>query len=420
MSAPDASATDADAPLLIRDARVITMADAGALPRASVWIEAGRIRAIEPAIEPPSGTRPRARVIEAAGRVLMPGFVDAHTHALWAGSRLDEFEARADGVSYLERLAAGGGILSTVRAVRAASRPRLVDRLRGRLDAVLRAGTTTIEVKSGYGLSTPAELTSLHAIAEAADTHPGTVVPTALLGHAVDPEVPDFFERTVHETLPAVSAAFPGIPIDAYCEEGAWPLDRCVELFEAARAAGHPFRVHADQFHPLGMTEWAADHGALSVDHLEASTPEGIARLARSDTRAVFLPACGLHLDDRYADARAFLDAGGSPERAVIATNFNPGSAPTISMPLVVALAVRKLGLGIDDALRACTVNAARLLGFEDRGTLEPGMRADCILLRHTDERMLAYELGGDPVELVVCGGRPIERSEPSAPRADA
>jgi len=354
--------------------------------------------------EPPPGTD----VVEADGRVLLPGFVDAHTHALWAGDRLDEFAAQCAGASYLDVLAAGGGIMSTVRAVRAASREELATTLRARLGRMLRAGTTTVEVKSGYGLSTEHELKSLHAIADAAGAFPGTVVPTALLGHAVDPDVPDFVARTVNETLPAVSEAFPGVAVDAYCERSAWSPEACIRLFEAAMRRGHPFRVHADQFTPLGMTEWAADHGALSVDHLEASTPEGVERLARSGSYAVALPVCGLHLDDRYADGRRFLDTEGGTGRLVIASNFNPGSAPSFSMPLVIALAVRKVGLTIEEALAGCTVKAARLLGFEDRGTVEPGARADLVLLRHRDERLLAYELGSDPVEMVVCGGDPV------------
>jgi imidazolonepropionase len=392
--------------ILVQDARVVTMTDRGTLERASVLLEGERIAAVATDIDVPDG----ATVVDAAGRVCMPGFVDAHTHALWAGDRLDEFAAQCAGASYLDVLAGGGGIMATVRAVRATPREKLAAILGTRLRRMLAAGTTTVEVKSGYGLSTEHELTSLHAIQEAAAAFPGTIVPTALIGHAIDPDVPDFVERTIGETLPAVSESFPGITLDAYCERSAWPLDACIRLFEAGRELGHPFRVHADQFNALGMTEWAADHGALSVDHLEASTESGIGHLAASGTYAVMLPACGLHLDDRYADGRSFLDAGSGSGRLVIATNYNPGSAPTFSMPLIVALAVRKLRLTIDEALRACTVEAARLLGLNDRGVLESGARADCLLLRHHDERAVAYELGADPVDVVICGGRVVQR----------
>lgn len=400
------------ASLLIRDARVVTLTDRGTLERASVLVRGERIVSVGPDIPAPDD----ARVIEADGRVLLPGFVDAHTHALWAGDRMDEFEAQLAGASYLEVLEAGGGIMSTVRAVRDASRAELTDLLEGRLARMLRAGTTTVEIKSGYGLSTEHELESLRAIGDAAARFPGSVVRTALLGHAIDPDVPDFVDRTIEETLPAVSDAFPGVTVDAYCERSAWSLDACIRLFEAARVRGHPFRVHADQFNPLGMTEWAAAHGAVSVDHLEASTAEGLERLARSVSYAVMLPACGLHLDDRYADGRAFVEAAGSADRLVIATNYNPGSAPTFSMPLIMALAVRKLGLTVDEGLSACTVNAARLLGLVDRGTIDSGMRADMLLTDLRDERMLAYEIGGDPVEVVVCGGRVVRGGEPRGP----
>ncbi len=389
-------------PLLLKDARVVTMTGEGTLERASVLVMRDTIHAVAPDLDAPPG----ARIIDAAGRVVMPGFVDAHTHALWAGDRLDEFEAQRAGASYVEILQAGGGIMSTVRAVRKASLDDLASSLGARLWDMLSSGTTTMEVKSGYGLSTADELKSLAAIRQAAGAFPGTVIPTALLGHAVDPDVPGFVERTVEETLPAVSEAHPGIAIDAYCEPAAWSLDDCVRLFEAAQELGHPFRVHADQFTSLGMTEWAATHGALSVDHLEASSKATLDVLAASRAYGVLLPLCGLHLDDRYADGRALVDGCGDPRRVVVATNYNPGSAPGCSMPLVVALATRKLGLTVDEALRACTVNAARLLGYRDRGTVTPGARADLLVLRHRDERELAWALGGNPVQVVVCGGR--------------
>ncbi|MFN7021709.1 MAG: imidazolonepropionase [Phycisphaerales bacterium] len=418
--------------LAILDARVLTMRGdgvaspssegLGVLPRASVLVESGRISRIEPGDD---GARavlaaePRT-VIDARGRVLMPGFVDAHTHACWAGDRLDEWLYQRRGRSYLDVLRSGGGIMSTVRAVRAASVETLAADLRRRLHRMLDDGSTTVEVKSGYGLSTEAELKMLRAIADVASTFPGTVVPTALLGHALDPDHPDgpeaFVDDTIAKTLPAVSRAYPGITIDAYCESGAWSVEQCVRLFEAASKLGHGFRVHADQFNALGMVERAIGLGARSVDHLEASTPESLARLALSPaTYGVVLPVCGLHVDDRYADARAFLDA--SPQaRLVIATNFNPGSAPCGSMPLAIALAVRKCGLWPHEAIRAATAAPADLLGLSDRGRIEPGLRADLVLLRHTDERALAYELGFRHADAVVCGGRVVTADQ--APKA--
>ena len=344
--------------------------------------------------------------IDAAGRVLMPGFVDAHTHALWAGDRLDEWELKRAGKSYLDILKAGGGIMSTVRAVRAATPEQLAANVACRFRTMLREGTTTVEVKSGYGLSTADELKMLRAAATGAGRVPGmSVVLTALLGHAIDPGQTEFVCTTVCESLDAVHREFPGVAVDAFCEQGAWSFDECVRLFERARSLGHPVRVHADQFNDLGMTRWAVEHGARSVDHLEATRPEVLGMLAASETFGVMLPCTGFHTDGRYADGRGFVDAGG---KLVIATNCNPGSAPTSSVPLAIALAVRFLKLTPGEAMMACTRNAAALLGLGDRGVIVPGARADVILLRHTDERMLAYEFGGNPVEAVFCGGERV------------
>jgi imidazolonepropionase len=351
---------------------------------------------------------PGEAVLDAAGRVLLPGFVDAHTHALFAGDRLDEFELKLRGQSYLEILAAGGGILSTVRAVRAASVDELVRGLEQRLGVFLAQGTTSLEIKSGYGLRTEDELKMLRAIARAAQGFCGSIVPTALLGHALDPDEPHFVDRVVNETLPAVHAEFPGITIDAYCERGAFGVADCKRLFERALTLGHPVRLHVDQFSELGGLELALALGARSVDHLEATSPAELRELAASQSFAVLLPASGFHTDERYADARTLLDLGG---RVVLASNFNPGSSPCSSLPLVIALAVRKLRMTALEAIHACTSQAAALLGFADRGTLRAGARADLVLLRHTDERQLAFELGGNPVESVYVAGRRVTRA---------
>lgn len=401
--------------LLIRNARVVTLAEGlrprrgaalgnlGVLPKADVLVEGDTIVGVGPTI---STLVPVGREIDAGGRVLMPGFVDCHTHALWAGSRLDEWQRLVAGEAYLEILKSGGGIMSTVRAVRAANEDELVENLLGHLNAMLRAGTTTVEVKSGYGLSTGAELKMLRAITRAGEKWLGTVVQTALIGHALDNDRANFVEVTIQETLPAVSAAFPGITIDAFCEAAAWTVADTVRLLEAAGAAGHPVRVHADQFHSLGMLREAVRIGARSVDHLEASSATDLEFLAASKTFGVILPVCGLHTDGRYAKVRRFIDQGGA---LAVASNCNPGSAPCLSMALPIALASRFCGLGPLEALAAATVNAATVLGLSDRGTIAPGQRADLVLLRHTDERHLAYELGGNPVEVVVCAGEVTE-----------
>jgi imidazolonepropionase len=397
--------------LLIRKARVVTppegvgyrrgaeMAELDARDRTDVLVEAGRIREVGQGIAPPAGSR----VVEGEGRVLVPGFVDAHTHACWAGSRLDEWELRLGGAGYSEILKAGGGILSTVRAVRETSEAALAAALRVRLGWLLQEGTTAVEVKSGYGLETESELKMLRAIRRAGRDWPGRVVPTACIGHAKDPDVADFVERVIEEVLPAMHREFPGVAVDAYCEEGAWSAKECVRLFQAARELGHPLRIHVDQFNSLGMVEQALEMGARSVDHLEASSAATLGRVARSRAAAVLLPVSGFHVDDRYADGRTLVNEGAA---VVLATNWNPGSAPSPSIPLAMGLGVRKNGLTPHEALTAVTVNGAHLLGLGDVGRIAPGRRADLVLLRCRDERELAHTVGGSPVLLVVCGGR--------------
>ncbi|GMV25129.1 MAG: imidazolonepropionase [Phycisphaerae bacterium] len=385
---------------LLHNARIVSPGDP-VIPRGDVLIEGDRIVAVAPSIQL---IRPPDTVIDARGRVLMPGFVDCHTHACFAGSRLDEWDLRRRGATYLEILAAGGGIMSTVRAVRAASQSQLADLLRQRLDVMLRGGTTTVEIKSGYGLTLEHELKMLRAIDDAASTWPGTVVKTALLGHAVDPDIPDFFNATIGRTLDAVHAEFPGIAVDVFCEKGAWPVDQARRLLARAVEHGHPVRAHVDQFNSLGFLPIAIALGARSVDHLEATTAAdiGVIAAARDRTVAVGLPVCGFHVDGRYANLRAITDAGG---RAAIATNLNPGSAPSSSMPFAVALAVRHCGLVVDESIDACTRTAAAVLGLDDRGVIKPGARADLVLLDHDDERSLACDVGGNPAAAVICGG---------------
>jgi imidazolonepropionase len=402
---------------LIRNARVLTIAgagagarrgaeamnDAGVLEKADVLISraggadsAGVVQRVAPAIQL---FVPADREIDAAGRVLMPAFVDCHTHACFAGDRLDEWQMKRRGAAYMDILRAGGGIMSTVRAVRAATRRELTDLLRERLALIAKAGTGVVEIKSGYGLTLEHELKMLRVIADAATSFPGAVVPTALLGHAIDPDVPAFIERTIGETLDAVHEEFPGIAVDAFCEQGAWPAEATARLLRRALDLGHPVRVHADQFTSLGMTRQAVSLGAVSVDHLEASTADDLDALAASETFAVGLPACGFHVDGRYADLRRLIDRGA---KVSIATNFNPGSAPTWSMPAAMALAVRRCGLTPAEAIIAGTANAASLLGLSDRGRIVDGASTPLLLLRHRDERTLALEFGVDPIAEII------------------
>jgi len=396
-------------PLLIRNARILTLAgpngprrgkdlaELGILPQGDVLVSEGKITAVGPRVEGPAD----AEIIEAQGRVLLPGFIDCHTHACWAGDRLAEWDQKLRGIPFQEILKQGGGIHATVLAVREATQKQLAANLRDRLGAMLREGTTTVEVKSGYGLNPETEMKMLRAIRRAAAEWPGTVVATALLGHAFEGDLDDYARMVVKDMLPEVSREFPDITVDAYCEEGAWSVDACVKFFEKARKH-HPIRVHTDQFTSRGMIPEAVRLHARSVDHLEAATKKDLIALAQSPTVGVILPCTALHTDQRFMRARLFLDQGGA---LALATNCNPGTSPSHSLPLAIALAVRFCGLTPAEAILAATVNAAAVLGLTDRGTIAAGQRADLLLLRHKDERQLAYELGGNPVDVVIVGG---------------
>ncbi len=408
--------------LLIRHARVLTLApsaseggvvgavkprrgasmrELGVISRGDVLMENGVIAAVGTGLPLPAG----AEVIEADGRVLMPGFVDCHTHACWAGDRLDEWDEQASGASGAGATKRKDGLLMTVLAVRESTRKQLAAGLRTRLDLMLRAGTTTAEVKSGYGLTLEAELKMLHAIQRASQEWPGTIVGTALLGHGIEGDAAAYTRNVVRETLPAVWHEFPGIAIDACCAEDAWPVEACVRLFERARKHGLPVRVQTDGARPPGMIAEALNLHARSIDHLEAATKEDLVAIAGSDTCAVMLPATSFHLRRRYPRAGAFVDSGGL---LALATNYGPGNGPAYSMGFVIALAVRECGLTVAEAITASTVNAAAVLGLNDRGTIETGRRADLILLRHRDERMLVHEIGGNAIDAVICGGRKV------------
>lgn len=407
--------------ILIRNARILTLAAPGSDPAAPVrprrgadlrelgviakgdaWIADGRIAAVGPAGSL-TNIPADAETIDADGRVLMPGFVDCHTHACHADDRLDEWTRVLAGESPREIQRLGGGLHATVRAVRELSRKQLAANLRAKLDRMLRGGTTTIEVKSGYGLTEEAELKMLHAIRRAADDWPGTVVPTALLGGALDGDIAIYTRNVVREILPAVWHEFPGIAIDARCDDGAWPLEACVRLFERAHKHGLPLRVQADRHAPTGMIAEALRLHARSVDDLSAAGVADLKALAASDTFAVLLPATNFH-ENRPMPRVGVLTEGGA--LLALATNHNPGTSPTHSMPFVIALAVRYGGLSVAEAIVAATVNPAAVLGFQDRGVIEPGRRADLILLRHRDERALAHEFATDPIDLVIAGGQ--------------
>lgn len=342
------------------------------------------------------------------GVAVVPGLTDPHTHAIWAGDRLADFEARLAGVPYEEILARGGGIRSTMRATAAASVGELVHLARPRLEALLRSGAATIEVKSGYGLDFGAELRMLEAVRELGATFPGTLVPTLLIHVPPTGGREEYVRGVCEELIPAVAAEGLAAAADVFCEREAFTVEETRAILTAARARGLGVKLHADQFHALGGVELACELGALSVDHLEASGEAQIQALAGSNTVATVLPGVTLHLGLPAAPARRLVDAGAC---VAVGTDLNPGSSPLFSAALALALAVRLCGLTPAEALTAGTVNAAAALGLRDRGALVPGARADFLALHSADWRDLVYTLGENPVRDVVVGGQHIKET---------
>lgn len=346
--------------------------------------------------------------LDGRGGTLIPGLVDAHTHLPWAGSREGEFSLRLAGKSYQEIAAAGGGILSTVRATRAADEAELAANTTARLDRMLAWGTTTAEVKSGYGLSLDDELKQLRAIARAAATHVIDVVPTLLAAHEFPPEFRDdrdgYVDLVVDEIIPAAADAGLAYFCDVFCEEGVYSVDQARRVLTAGQAHGMAPRLHADEFVDSGAATLAAELRAVSADHLVAVSDAGIEALAASGVFAVLLPGVSFFLmKEDYAPARRLLAAG---VPIVLATDCNPGSSHTESLPFIVQLAVFHMGLPIEACLTAVTLNAACCLGrSEELGSIEVGKRADLVLLEAPNLLHLGYHFGINPVSLVIKGG---------------
>jgi imidazolonepropionase len=336
--------------------------------------------------------------LDGSGLSALPGLVDCHTHPAWGGDRVQEFSLRAAGAGYEELHAAGGGIRSTVAATRALNEQALHERVRRHATWMLRHGTATWEGKSGYGLDRETELASLRAIRAAGG------VPTWLGAHAVPPEFDDadaYLDFLLAEVLP--EAATLAEAADVFLERGAFDGAQARRYLEACRDAGLALRLHGDQFTESGAIPLAVELGARSVDHLEATGPDGVRTLAATGVTGVLLPASALFLGRPMPPARALVDAGAA---VALATDFNPGSAFTTSLPLVCSLACTQLRLSPAEALSAVTVNAAHVLDRPQAGRLAPGSAADITLLDAPDWRYLAYHLAGDVVACVVKDGR--------------
>jgi imidazolonepropionase len=341
---------------------------------------------------------------DVAGAAVIPSLVDPHTHAVWAGDRLGDFEARAAGVSYERILAAGGGIRSTVRDTAEASVLDLITLARPRIARLVEGGATTIEVKSGYGLDPEAELRSLEAICAIRDKAKVRISPTLLihLPPAAGEERPTYLRMVTDELILKVAERKLATAVDVFIEREAWHPEEAAAIFRAADAAGLKVKAHVDQFHAIGGVAVALEHNALSVDHLEASGDREIAAIAASATVATLLPGVTLHLGIGAAPGRALIDAGAC---VAVATDLNPGSSPLYSPQHALALAVRLNGLTPAEALTAATVNAAAALGMSDRGAIVPGARADLVALEYSDWRGVAYTLGASPIAQVFIAG---------------
>lgn len=399
--------------------RGAAMREVGVVADGAVAVAGGRIVAVGPEAELRAWYRARAE-LDADGGAVLPGLVDPHTHVVYAGDRVGEFERRIGGATYQEIMAEGGGIASTTRATRAASAAQLMAETRRRLDQMLRLGTTTAEAKTGYGLEPAAELRQLEVTAALDAAHPIDLVPTFLGAHAVPPEYAGradaYVALVVEEMLPAAARwyaasrfAAAGVPmfVDVFCERSAFDVGQSRRVLEAARALGLPLKAHVDEFSELGGLALALELGAVSVDHLDVTGPEGVALLAASPAVGVVIPTVPFNLGGtQFAPARAMVDAGAA---IALTTDINPGSAPCPSLPLAMAIACRYQRLLPAEALCAATLNAAHAIGLGDRvGSLEPGKAADVIVLDTPDWRHLAYEFGGNLVRTVVKGGRVV------------
>ena len=383
----------------------------GLIPNAAMLIEDGRITAAGSYIELVSKIPPHAVVVDAGGRCVTPGFVDAHTHLCFAGNRAAEFEQRIAGATYQEIAAAGGGILRTVALTRAASVEELLASTRQHRDWMLRSGTTTIEAKSGYGLDRATELRMLQVLARLNSEGPARIISTLLAAHTVPPEFAarraDYVNWIVDELIPEVAKARLARFCDAFCDDHAFTVNETRRVLVAAKEHGLRLRLHAEQFRPGTGAELAAELGAATADHLEIITDEALHQLRSAAVQPVLLPGSVFSLSrTQYPPARRMIDLGLA---LVVATDFNPGSSPIASMPFILSLACLEMKLLPAEALTAATINAAYSLDLGNSiGSLEPGKQADFVIHEFEDYRALAYFIAAPVRPRVFVAGNEI------------
>jgi imidazolonepropionase len=394
--------------------RGAALGDIGLVPGGAVLIRDGSIEAAGPAAEVErliAGERD-VREIDAAGRVVMPGFVDSHTHLVYGAPRLLDYEMRLRGADYHQIADAGGGILSSVKAVRSAAPENLEAQARRAVHHLARHGTTTVEAKSGYGLDETAEMKTLVVLA-AIDGQPLDIVPTYLGAHVVPPEHaqdPDaYISWMCGEMMPRIRRQRLALFADVYCDRGAFTLDQSRRYLECARELGFELKIHAEQFTHTGAARLAVELNAVSADHLEQADDDDAAIFARSSTIATLLPGSVFHLGlDRYAPARLLIDSGAA---VALATDFNPGTSPTCSMPMLLSLACTHMRMSPAEAVSAATINGAHAVRRADRtGSLEPGKQADVIVLDAEDYREISYHFGVNLIAMTIKRGVVIYR----------
>ncbi len=407
--------------------------DLGIIENGALAIRDGEIVAVGASDEIRALATRETQFIDAQGKIVLPGFVDAHTHVVFAGDRANEFEMRLRGASYLDLLKAGGGIMNTVRATRAASLAQIIDETRARLDRMLAYGTTTVEAKTGYGLDTATELKLLHAIYELDATHAIDLIPTFIGAHAIPEEyrgrADAFVDVVVEEMLPAiresqiayresqagigdtryVTRATPFC--DVFCDDGAFDVPQSRKILERARASNMPLKIHADEFANLGGAALAAELGAVSADHLMVTRRDEMKLMADANVIAVLLPGTtfGLGKND-FANGRAFIEEN---VPVALGSDLNPGTSWCESMPMILAMATRYEKLTTAEAIVAATLNAAYASGVGERvGSLQVGKIADVLIAEVPDYRYLAYRYGTNPIETVLKRGRPVFQAQ--------
>ena len=388
------------------------MREIGIIHDASVVVQGDAVAWVGPMAELPDELRAGdAETIDCAGKTVLPGFIDCHTHFVFGGSREDEFAARCQGMSYAEIAAAGGGIKSSMRATREASFDDLLALGRRRLDQMLLLGTTTVEGKSGYGLDLETEVKILNVMAELRDTHPTTVISTFLGAHAV----PDGLSRSkylsivLEEMIPYIAEHRLAKFCDVFCDEGAFTVNEARFVLNEGKRFGLVPKIHTDQFASIGGCGLAVEVGAASADHLDVVRPRDIELLAENDVAGVLLPGCILFLGlSDYAPARRMID---SELPIALSTDFNPGSCRILSLPIIMSIACTMMQMHPYEAISACTLNAAYALGMSDQvGSIEVGKKADLVILNTPNSLQIPYQFGVNLVETVVKNGRIVVR----------